>query len=59
MIDRVFEEEQLGLIVKNFKPKIRNGMEWQYFEKYKALMHIANETKEELAKVVEVKKASS
>ena len=30
----------------------------QYFEQYKALMHVANETKEELAKTVDLKKAS-
>ena len=59
MIDRIPEEEQLSMITKNFKPKIRAGMGRQYFERYKALMHVANETKEELAKATEHKRASS
>ena len=47
------------MIVKNFKPKIRSSMGHQYIERYKALMHITNETDEELAQVAKAKKASS
>ena len=47
------------MIAKNFKPEIRAGMGRQYFECYKALMHVANETEEELAKAAELKNASS
>lgn len=49
LVYRIPEEEQLGMIVKNFKLEIRNGMSPQYFERYKTLMHVANETEEELA----------
>ena len=49
----------MSMIAKNFKPEIRAGMMRQYFERYKALMHVANETEEELAKVAGLKKASS
>ena len=56
MVDRIPEEEQLGMIVKNFKPEIRNGMGHQYFKRYKALMHVANEIEEELAQAAEAKK---
>ena len=59
MVDRIPKEEQLSMIAKNFKPKIRAGMGREYFERYKALMHVANETEKELAKAVELKKASS
>ena len=45
------------MIVKNFKPEIRNNMGHQYFKRYKALMHVANEIEEELAQAAEVKKA--
>ena len=47
------------MIVKNFKPDIRSGMGHQYFEWYKALMHVANEIEEEFAQATEAKKASS
>ena len=47
------------MIAKNFKPEIRAGMGRQYFEWYRALMHVANEIEEELAKAAELKKASS
>ena len=49
----------MSMIAKNFKPEIRAGMGRQYFERYKAFMHVANETEEELAKATELKKASS
>ena len=57
MVDRIPEDEQLSMIAKNFKLEIRTGMGRQYFERYKALMHVANETEEELAKVTELKRA--
>ena len=47
------------MIAKNFKAEIRASMGRQYFKRYKALMHVANETEEELAKATELKKASS
>ena len=59
MVDRIPEEEQLSMIAKNFKPELRAGMERKYFERYKALMHVANKTEEELAKVAKLKKVSS
>ena len=59
MVDRIPEEEQLSMITKNFKPEIRVGMEIQYFERYKVLMHVTNETEDELAKAAELKKTSS
>ena len=59
MVDRIPEEEQLSMIAKNFKPEIKAGMGRQYFEHYKALIHVANETEEDLAKTDELKKASS
>ena len=59
IVDRILKEEQLGMIIKNFKPEIRNGIGHQYFKHYKALMHMANETEEELTKAVETKKTSS
>ena len=59
MVDRIPMEEQLSMITKNFKLEIRADMGRQYFERYKALMHVANETEEELAKAAELKKVSS
>ena len=57
MVDRIPEEEQLGMIVKNFEPEIWSDMGHQYFEWYKAPMHVANAIKEELAQVAEANKA--
>ena len=59
MVDWIPEEEQLSMIAKNFKLEIRASMGRQYFEQYKALMHVANETEKELAKTAKLKKASS
>ena len=57
MVDRIPEEEQLGMIVKNFKPEIRNGMGHQYFERHKVPMHVVNAIEEELAQATEANKA--
>ena len=59
MVERLDEEEQLGMIVKNLKPKIRGQMGYQFFGRFKALQHVANEIEEELTKQAEMKKMSS
>lgn len=50
MVERMDEEEQLGIIVKNLKTKIRTLMGHQFFGCFKALLYVANEIEEELAK---------
>ena len=50
MVERLDEEEQLGLVVKNLKPEIKAQLGRQFFNRYKALLHVGNEIKEDLAK---------
>ncbi|KAM7489419.1 hypothetical protein LguiB_026903 [Lonicera macranthoides] len=59
MVERLDEEEQLGMIVKNLKPEIRTQMGHQFFGKFKALLHVGNEIEEELAKQAKTKKSAS
>ena len=49
MVERLDEEEQLGLVVKNLKPKIKAQLGPQLFNRYKALLHVGNEIEEDLA----------
>ncbi|KAM7522818.1 hypothetical protein LguiA_012730 [Lonicera macranthoides] len=53
MVERMDEEEQLGMIVKNLKTEIRNKMGHQFFDRFKALLHVGNEIEKELAKQAE------
>ena len=59
MVERLDEEEQLGLVVKNLKLLIKAQLGRQFFNRYKALLHVGNEIEEDLAKQAEIKKASS
>ena len=56
MVERLDEKEQLGLVVKNLKPEIKAQLGRQFFNRYKALLHVGNEIEEHLAKQAEIKK---